>query len=212
MGFEEFLKTVEGLTDEQIAKITGGMKENKLYISGEENIDERYTKLKGQHDESTVQLADAQKLIGEMKAASEGNEGLQAKVAEYEQKAAEAEDRAAKAERDAAVKVELLAKGAVPDDIDYLMYRIEQGETEVKLGDDGKLSGIDDAITALKTQHPNQFKGDGAKKFEGAKLPPSSAGTGETVTKEQFDRMSLSERTELYNTNREAYDTLAGKK
>lgn len=171
MTFEEFLKSIDGLTDEQVSAITGGMKENKLYISKEENIDERYTRLKGQHDDASAQLADAQKLIDEMKAATANNEGLQAKVSDYEQKIAEAEERAAKAERDADLKVKLLASGAVPEDVDYLMWRIDNGEVEVKSDKDGKLSGVDEAITALKASCPKNFTGKESIEVEGKPLP-----------------------------------------
>lgn len=191
MTFEEFLKSIEGLTDEQVSAITGGMKENKLYISNEENIDERYTRLKGQHDDASAQLADAQKLIDEMKAATADNEGLQAKVSDYEQKIAEAEERAAKAERDADLKVKLLASGAVPEDVDYLMWRIDNGEVEVKADKDGKLSGVDEAITALKASCPKNFSGKESIKVEGKPLPkPDGEVTEEPQTLEDALRQN----------------------
>ena len=46
MTFEELLKGIDELTDEQAAAIKAGMKENKIHLSAEENIDERYGKLK----------------------------------------------------------------------------------------------------------------------------------------------------------------------
>lgn len=211
MTFEEFLQSVEGLSAEQIAAITGGMKENKLYISGEENIDERYAKLKGQHQDASTQLADAQKLIGEMKKQTEGNENLQQQIADYQQKAAEAEERAAKAERDAAIKVGLLAQGAVPEDVDYLMYRIEQGDAEVKVGEDGKLSGLDDAVKNLKTAHPSQFKEEGgAGKFSGNRLPGTKGQPSGGVTKEQFDKMGYQQRLKIFNEDPDMYNELSG--
>ncbi|MEG1906844.1 MAG: phage scaffolding protein [Gordonibacter sp.] len=210
MTFEEYLKS-KGLTDEQIADITGGMKGEKLYLSAEENIDERYGKLKGQHDDASSQLTAAQALIAQLKPQAEGNEALQAQVADYEQKITDAEARAAKAEREAAIKVELLAKGAVPDDVDYLMYRLEGSDTEVKLGGDGKLSGLDEAVVVLKTQCPKQFAASAEPGFKGSPLPKAAGGGEPGITKEQFGRMNLSERTKLYNENRETYDALAGK-
>ena len=168
--FKELLKGLE-YTDEQIEKIVAGMSDQKIYLSGEENIDERYSKLKGQHGEASQQLKDANDLIKQLQEAAKGNEGLQTKITDYETKVAEAEARAAKAERDSAIKVELLAKGAVADDVDYLMWRIDNGDTEVKVGKDGKLTGIDDVITTLKTAHPNQFKSEEGKKLNENKLP-----------------------------------------
>ena len=210
MTFEEYLKTIEGLTDEQVSAIIGGMKENKLFISGEEKIDERYGKLKTQHDEVATKLTAAEELIKQLQPQAKGNEALQTKISDYEKQVKDAEERAAKAERDAAIKVALLANGAVPDDVDYLTYRIEQGDVEVKIGDDGKLSGIDDAVKGLKAAHPGQFHEQGGTgKFEGTRLP-GSTGPDTAVTKEQFSKMGYRDRLKLFNDDPEAYNALSG--
>lgn len=175
MTFEELLKSL-GYTDEQISKLMAGMKENKIHLSAEENIDERYAKLKGQHDDASKQLGEANKLIKTLQEASKGNEDLQAKIADFQKQAEEAKARADKAERDSAIKVELLANGAVPEDVDYLMWRIDNGDTEVKMGEGGKLSGMDDAVKALKTQFPKQFATQGGKQVDPNPLPGSNGG------------------------------------
>lgn len=173
MTFEEYLKSIEGLTADQVAAIIGGMADNKLFIASEDKLDDRYGKLKGQHDEATTKLTAAEELIKQLQPQAKGNEALQAKVTEYERAVADAEGRAAKAERDAAIKVELLANGAVPGDVDYLMYRIDSGDTKVEMGSDGKLSGLEDAVKSLKTSYPKNFAdGDGnGMKVDPIKLP-----------------------------------------
>ncbi|MEG1246952.1 phage scaffolding protein [Gordonibacter sp.] len=182
MTFEEYLKS-KGLTEEQIADIVGGMKENKLYLSAEENIDERYGKLKGQHDEASGKLTAAEELIKQLQPQAKGNEELQGKIADYEQQVKDAEERAAKAERDASVKVALLANGALPEDVDYLMYRIEQGDAEVKVDEGGKLSGMDEAVKSLKTTCPKNFAvGKSGAEVEEKPLP---TGSGEKKTEPQ---------------------------
>lgn len=213
MELKELLESLE-LTEGQVKGVLDGMRANKLYVTGEENIEERYGKLKGQHQQAADQLKEAQALIEEMKKATADNEGLQGKVAEYEQKLAEAEARAEKAERDSAIKVQLLSNGAVPEDVDYLMYRIENGDCEVKLSDDGKLSGMDDALKALKSAHPNNFKAEGGTgRFEGNRLPGGNGSAGASgITQEQFDKMGYHERNKLFNENREAYEALVGRK
>ncbi len=210
MGLKELLESL-GFDAGQVMGVLDGMRENKIYVSGEENIDERYGKLKGQHQQATDQLKEAQALIAEMKKATADNEGLQAKVADYEQRLAEAEARAAKAERDAAVKVELLSAGAVPEDVDYLMYRIESGDAEVTMAD-GKLTGMDDAVKALKAAHPNNFKAEGGTgRFEGTRLPAGGTRGSAGITEEQFRKMGFEERNRLYTEDRETYNALAGK-
>ena len=173
MTLKELLESL-GYTAEQIEKVLSGMKENKIYTSAQENIDERYSKLKGQHDDASKQLDDANELIKTLQESVKGNEGLQAKIADFQKQAEDAKARADKAERDSAIKVELLAKGAVPEDVDYLMWRIDNGDTEVKMGEDGKLSGMDDAVKALKTQFPKQFATQGGKQVDPNPLPGSN--------------------------------------
>lgn len=175
MTFEELLESL-GIAKDQISAITSGMKANKIYLSAEENIDERYGKLKGQHETASTSLKEAQELIAKLQPLADGNETMKTQIADFEKQVAEANERAAKAERDSAVKVELLAKGANPEDVDYLMYRIDNGETKVEVGKDGKLTGIDDAVAALKTKFPKQFKEETGKQFEEKKLPGSEGG------------------------------------
>ena len=47
MKLAEILKA-QGLNDEQITAVQNSMKENKLYTTSLENVDERYNKLKTQ--------------------------------------------------------------------------------------------------------------------------------------------------------------------
>lgn len=212
MTFDELLKSIEGLTDAQASAIKGGMKEHKIHLSANENIDERYGKLKTKHETTEASLKEAQALIAQLQPLADGNEAMKGQIADFEQRIADAEARAAKAQRDAAVKVELLAKGAVPEDVDYLMWRIDNGDSKVEVDEEGKLSGMDEAVKALKTSHPNQFKDGGKKKFEGAKIPDDTGGSGGAgVTQEQFDKMGYSDRMKLYSENRETYNALAGK-
>ncbi|MEG0371602.1 MAG: phage scaffolding protein [Clostridium sp.] len=92
MKLEEILKA-QGLSEEQIAGILKGMKDNKVYTTSEENIDDRYSKLKGQKDNLDEQLKTANETIGDLKKSNKGNEELQTKVTEYETKVTEYETK-----------------------------------------------------------------------------------------------------------------------
>ena len=81
--FKEFLKSL-GYTDEQITAVVNGMKEQKIYLSNEENIDERYTKLKGKYETQKTELETANDTITELKKNNPDVEGLQTKIKEYE--------------------------------------------------------------------------------------------------------------------------------
>ena len=83
MTLQEILKS-QGLSDEQIKSVVGEMKQNKIFTSGEENLDIRYNKLKGEHDSKIEELTKANQLIDELKKSNKGNEDLQSKISEYE--------------------------------------------------------------------------------------------------------------------------------
>ncbi|MCS4448643.1 phage scaffolding protein, partial [Clostridium botulinum] len=87
---EELLKKL-GFTDEQIQKIIGGMKENKIYTTKEQKIEERYSKLKDQKTALDEQIKTANATIEDLKKNNKDNETLQTKVGEYESKVSEYE-------------------------------------------------------------------------------------------------------------------------
>lgn len=153
MTLQEILKA-KGLSDEDIESVIGEMKQNKIFTSAEENIDIRYGKLKGDHDNLTKQHSEATALIEQLKKDNKGNEALQGKVTGYETKIAELEKELEQSKIDSALKIALLE--AKVQDVDYLTFKIKE-KGEVILGEDGKIKGIDDTLTALKTQFPNQF-------------------------------------------------------
>lgn len=153
MTLQEILKA-QGLSDEQIEKVIGEMKQNKIFTANEENLDIRYGKLKGDHENLTKQHSEATALIEQLKKDNKGNEALQGKVTGYETKIAELEKELEQSKVDSALKIALLE--AKVQDVDYLTFKIKE-KGEVILGEDGKIKGIDDTLTALKTQFPNQF-------------------------------------------------------
>lgn len=203
MTFDEILQA-QNLDEEQVKAIKAAMKENKVFTAGEENLDIRYGKLKTDFDGVNGQLSEAQKLIEEMKKSEGANENLQAKIAEYEGRITELEAEKAQVETEAALKVALLEANA--EDIDYLTFKIRE-KGEIELGDDGKVKGIDDTIAALKTQFPNQFKGEGNRKVLENKLEEGE--NKNTVTPDQFRKMGYQQRVDLFNKNPELYETLS---
>ncbi|HBI94023.1 MAG TPA: hypothetical protein DDY58_17265 [Terrisporobacter glycolicus] len=88
----------QGLTDEQISKITASMKENKVYETSLENADERYSKMKGKKEEFEGQLKTANDTIADLKKNNTDNETLQNTIKDHEatiatlQKEAETKD------------------------------------------------------------------------------------------------------------------------
>ena len=167
MTLQEILKA-KGLDDKAIEGIIGEMKQNKIFTSAEENLDIRYGKLKTDFDALTKQHGESTALIEQMKKDNAGNADLQSKITEYEGKIGNLQKELQQTKIDAALKVALLE--AKVTDVDYLTFKIKE-KGEVKLGDDGKIKGIDDTIASLKKQFPQHFASDSKKKIDENKLP-----------------------------------------
>lgn len=202
MNLNEILQA-KGIADDVIRAIAEEMKANKIFTASEENLDIRYGKLKGQYDTATEQLRVANEQIATMKKSTEGQEGLQQKVAALEQQNAALQARLEETQTDADVQMELLAAGVKPDDMDYVMFKLK-AKGKLERGEDGKIKDMADKIDALKTQLPNQFSGESKKTVQELKLP-SEPGGGDAITKESLLKKPYAERMKLYSENPEAY-------
>lgn len=206
MTLQEILK-VKGLGDKAIEETIDEMKQNKIFTASEENLDIRYGKLKGDFDALTKQHGESTSLIEQLKKDNAGNEGLQQKITDYEKTVADLTAENEQLKIDSALKIALLE--AKVSDVDYLTFKIKE-KGEVKLGDDGKIKGIDDTIAALKTQFPSQFSSAASNadlKIDPQSLPGSGAG-GNTITKKDIMHMSYNDRVKLKTESPDIYETV----
>ncbi|MBI6050391.1 phage scaffolding protein, partial [Clostridium perfringens] len=81
--FKQFL-IKQGLTEEQANGIVKGMGIEKLYISENENIDERYSKLKAKKEDLEGQIKTANTTIADLKKNHADNETLQQTIKDHE--------------------------------------------------------------------------------------------------------------------------------
>lgn len=206
MTLQEILKS-QGLSDEQIEKVTGEMKQNKIFLADEENLGIRYKKLKDDHDALTKQHGEATTLIEELKKGNKGNEQLQSKITAYETQVADLQAELEKTKVESAIKVALLSAKAL--DVDYLTFKLKE-KGEMKLDDQGNIKGIDDMIAGLKTQFPTQFETASQKKIEEHKLP--NGDDNKKISQEDFNKMGYQDRLKVYNENPELYNELSGHK
>ena len=149
---EELLKEL-GYTDEQIKAILEGMTNKKIYTSGEENIDLRYSKLKDDFTAKEGELTKANELIDQLQKSNEGNEDLQTKINEYETEIAQMKEEQHEKDIENALKFELLANKAKKDDIDYLIFKIKSDkDKKIEIDEKGNLKDfkIDDIKKAYK--------------------------------------------------------------
>ena len=176
---------------------------------------DKYTDLETTLTGKQSELEKANGLIEELKKGAGKDTELQQKISGYEAQVADlqAENKRLKAEN--ALKFALIEAGAT--DVDYVFYKANEklkadGKT-IDLGEDGKVKGVDDLITGLKTQLPNQFNagkdgGDGGKLVEPNNLPHGDG--AKTVTIDQFRKMGYQERLNLKKSNPEAFHKLSG--
>lgn len=180
MKLEELLRNL-GFSEDQIRQILEGMKENKIFTAGEENLDLRYEKLKGQHDGVTGQLNEANKLIEQLKKGTGDNEALQKKITAYEATVAELQKQLEQEKLDSAIKVALLESGC--RDVDYITFKLKE-KGELSLDDSGKVKGMEDRLAALKTQFPGQFETEKKNRIDENRLPDANdGGTGDGAPK-----------------------------
>ena len=207
MTLQELLKKYFGDDESKMNTFLDDMKANKIFTSGEENIDIRYNKLKGQFDTLNSQNAESLKLIEELKKSSTNTDEMKSKIDEYEKKIAELEEEKTTLAIDNALKFALLGKGAKASDIDYLMYRIKQGDDELKLDKDGNVKGLDNIVDGIAKTCSSNFE-DKTKKKVDVKDLPEGGDDKNTITKEMFSKMGYKERNKLYQENKELYDEL----
>lgn len=175
---------------------------------------DKYTDLETTLTGKQTELEKANGLIEELKKGAGKDTELQQKISGYETQVAELQAENKRLKDENALKFALIEAGA--NDIDYVFYKASEklkadGKT-LDLGEDGKVKGVDDLITGLKTQLPNQFgcnnagTGEGEKVVEPNNLPKGD--TSKTVTREQFLKMTYQERLNLKDSNEELYNKL----
>lgn len=179
--------------------------------SGEYVGKAKYDALQALLDGKGAELDQANNLIGELKKASKGDATLQSKITDYEGQIQTLQQQLAQTQVESALKISLLEAGGA--DIDYLMFKAQHrdGGKPLELGEDGKIKGVDDLISGLKTQCPAQFKQSkpSGVKVEANPLPGSKPAP--TLTKEEFSKMGYQSRLKLKQENPDLYAEMTGK-
>lgn len=195
-----------GLTEEQAKKVAdASLDELKGYVPKtrlDEVIKER--------DSYKGTLADRDKQLEDLKKSSGDNEELKKQIADMQKTNTEA----LKAKDDEILNirktnaVEKAVSGAKAKNAKAVMALLDLANAELQ--DDGTVKGLDEQLKKLKESEDTAFLFDAEKpqvKVKGVK--PQNSGTHtDVVTKEQFAKMGYKEQLELYNTNKELYDSL----
>lgn len=129
-------------------------------------------------DGKEKELTAATTLIEDLKKSAKGDEALQGKITAHEATIAQLQEQLHQTQIDSGLQIALLEAGAI--DVDYLIYKAKKnnGDKPFELGEDGKVKGVDDLVSGLKTQNPEQFKKAGGIKVEANPLPNGEPRTG----------------------------------
>ena len=204
---KEDLMKVQGMTDEIAAEVEKLVAEElKGYIPKTrfDEVNEAKKEAEAQVKERDKQLEDLKKASGDHEELKKQIEGLQeankATKADYEAKIKQMQidNAVSSALKDAGAKNSAAVRALLKD--------LEKAE----IGDDGAVNGLAEQIKALKESDAYLFTSANENKPAGATPAATNKTTPSgTVTKEQFAKMGYREREELYNTNKELYDSLS---
>lgn len=186
-----------GLTDEQADKVVEGY--GKMIPKS--RLDDKIAEV----NDYKEQLTERDTQLTELQSKATGNAELQEQIKalqeQNEQVKTEFETQLKQKDFDIALNEALRdAKAKNPKAVKALL------DTSTVTIVDGKLQGLDEQLTALKTSDDYLFTTDKLK----GNTPPQGATPNTSITKEQFAQMNYTERLALKQTNNEVYQTLTG--
>lgn len=184
-----------GLSEEQADSVVEGF--GKMIPKS--RLDEKIAEV----NDYKQQLADRDTQLTELQSKATGNEELQAQIQalqqQNEQAKTEHQQQLQQKEFDFALTEALRdAKAKNPKAVKALL------DTSTVKFVDGKLIGLDEQLTALKTSDDYLFTSD---KLKGG--TPPLGGTPPAITKEQFQAMNYTEQVDLFNKDAELFAKLS---
>ena len=136
---------------------------------------------KQEYNNKVKELETANTTISDLKKDSEGSEGLQKKITDYENEIKGLKDAAANTQKEYALKDKLKESGVT--DADYIIYK-QGGLDKFTFDKEGKPVGVDDVLKPLKEASPHLFKVDNGGGYK-------PAGGGNPSAKNPFAKESF---------------------
>ena len=150
-------------------------------------------------DELKAEITNRDEQIAKLHDSVKDDSELQKELDELKDKNAEWQTKYQESQLNNAVKL-AVAKDA--NDADDILAFINKDELELQ--DDGKVKGLDKAIESLKESKPYLF----AESKPSGRTPDDGKNVNGAITQEEFNNMSVTERTNLFVNDRKTYDTL----
>lgn len=192
----EFLRGL-GLEEETVQKIVD---EHHDTLREFKNKAEKTESLQEQLDKANEELTNRDNQITELQKAKDGdNQELKDKLSNYKKENAQYQAEMKQLKLNNAVKL-AVAKDA--NDADDILAFINKDELELQ--DDGNVKGLDKAIESLKESKPYLF----AESKPSGRTPDDGKNVNGGLTQEEFNNMSVAERTNLFVNDRKTYDAL----
>lgn len=150
-------------------------------------------------DELKAEITNRDEQIAKLQDSVKDDSELQKELDELKDKNAEWQTKYQESQLNNAVKL-AVAKDA--NDADDILAFINKDELELQ--DDGNVKGLDKAIESLKESKPYLF----AESKPSGRTPDDGKNVNGGVTQEEFNNMSVAERTNLFVNDRKTYDAL----
>ena len=150
-------------------------------------------------DELKAEITNRDEQIAKLQDSVKDDSELQKELDELKDKNAEWQTKYKESQLNNAVKL-AVAKDA--NDADDILAFINKDELELQ--DDGNVKGLDKAIESLKESKPYLF----AESKPSGRTPDDGKNVNGGLTQEEFNNMSVAERTSLFVNDRKTYDAL----
>ena len=192
----EFLRGL-GLEEDTVQKIVD---EHHDSLRQYKDKAEKTEALQEQLDKANKELENRDKQITDLQKAKDGdNQELKDKLEQYKKENSQYQANMKDLQLNSAVKL-AVAKDA--NDANDILAFINKDELELQ--DDGAVKGLDKAIETLKESKPYLF----ADTKPSGRTPDEGRNVTGGITQEQFNNMSVDERTDLFVNDRKTYDAL----
>lgn len=154
---EELLKKA-GLEEKIIYKIIKDMKENKIFLTNEENIEDRYNKLKAQKEDIEEKLTKAKYTIDDMKRENISSKELKKVIKEHE-------NTIKKLDKDSKTKIRSLTIDNAINNLlkdnkakytDLLSSKFQRDS--LNINEDGTISGLEEQFRNIKDSYKDLFQ------------------------------------------------------
>lgn len=193
LGEELYSQVTDKLGDKKIAIVSDGnwIPKNKF-----DDVNTEKNNYKTQVDNLNQEL-------GKLKKQLEDNQGATATIEDLQKQIKEKEEEMIKVRKQNAIKLEVLK--ANPRDVADILPHLK--DESITINEDGTVTGLKEQLEGLKESKPYLFK-EVEPQGTGGSLGNGGRGTGKVITKEEFEKMSYSEKVELYNKDQELYREL----